>query len=352
MLIVPGAAGEIGVLARHAPLVATLKAGSTRVHLGGGEVLELATGSGFFKVELDRAIALVDDAIDVRRSTTRGRRSSSRRRRPSWRRSSAASRPPTAGSSSSGSSTPKTSSRSRAVPRGMKATVAEKREVAKGTLLALFEVDDYPDYRPGAYFWVELPDRGHEDEKGLRRHISLVTSPTERPSGRARDAAPRQRLQAHAGGAGGRRRGRGRGAEGLVPAARGHERRLRLRRRRDRDHRLPLDAPLHRRRELAVPRHARLLEPRPRVGGVPGRARGAGAADRGPAGRPDDDRRRRLGGREPADRRRVLREHVGDLEDKQFLVAGPPAMAEAVVESLLAAGVPEDQVWPASFCGY
>jgi len=66
MLIVPGAAGEIGVLARHAPLVATLKAGSTRVHLGGGEVLELATGSGFFKVELDRAIALVDDAVDVR----------------------------------------------------------------------------------------------------------------------------------------------------------------------------------------------------------------------------------------------------------------------------------------------
>ncbi|MBA2384850.1 MAG: ATP synthase F1 subunit epsilon [Actinobacteria bacterium] len=67
MLIVPGAAGEIGVLARHAPLVATLKAGSTRVHLGGGvDVLELATGPGFFKVELDRAIALVDDAVDVK----------------------------------------------------------------------------------------------------------------------------------------------------------------------------------------------------------------------------------------------------------------------------------------------
>jgi F-type H+-transporting ATPase subunit epsilon len=67
MLIVPGAAGEIGVLARHAPLVATLKAGSTRVHRGEGtEVLEFATGPGFFKVELDRAIALVDDAVDAK----------------------------------------------------------------------------------------------------------------------------------------------------------------------------------------------------------------------------------------------------------------------------------------------
>jgi len=62
MLIVPGAAGEIGVLARHAPLVAMLKAGSTRVHTG-TEVLEFATGPGFFKVETDRALALVDDAV-------------------------------------------------------------------------------------------------------------------------------------------------------------------------------------------------------------------------------------------------------------------------------------------------
>ena len=66
MLIVPGAAGEIGVLARHAPLVATLKAGSTRVHLGDNEILEFATGPGFFQVQLDRAIALVDDAVDVK----------------------------------------------------------------------------------------------------------------------------------------------------------------------------------------------------------------------------------------------------------------------------------------------
>jgi F-type H+-transporting ATPase subunit epsilon len=63
MLIVPGAAGEIGVLARHAPIVAMLKAGATRVHLGGGEVREFATGPGFFQMLEDRAIALVDDAI-------------------------------------------------------------------------------------------------------------------------------------------------------------------------------------------------------------------------------------------------------------------------------------------------
>ena len=66
MLIVPGASGEIGVLARHAPLVATLKAGSLRVHVSRDEIREFATGPGFFKVELDRAIALVDDAVAAR----------------------------------------------------------------------------------------------------------------------------------------------------------------------------------------------------------------------------------------------------------------------------------------------
>jgi len=65
MLIVPGAAGEIGVLARHAPLVAMLKAGSTRVHTGDGQVQEYATGPGFFQVLEDRAIALVDHAVQA-----------------------------------------------------------------------------------------------------------------------------------------------------------------------------------------------------------------------------------------------------------------------------------------------
>ena len=68
MLIVPGDAGEIGVLARHAPLVAMLKAGSTRIYRDrdSEDVLEYATGPGFFKVEEDRALALVDDAVAAR----------------------------------------------------------------------------------------------------------------------------------------------------------------------------------------------------------------------------------------------------------------------------------------------
>ena len=68
MLIVPGDAGEIGVLARHAPLVAMLKAGSTRIYRDRAteDVVEFATGPGFFKVEQDRALALVDDAVDAK----------------------------------------------------------------------------------------------------------------------------------------------------------------------------------------------------------------------------------------------------------------------------------------------
>jgi F-type H+-transporting ATPase subunit epsilon len=65
MIIVPGAAGEIGVLARHAPLVAMLKSGSTRIHVTETEIHEFATGPGFFKVENDRALALVDDAVSA-----------------------------------------------------------------------------------------------------------------------------------------------------------------------------------------------------------------------------------------------------------------------------------------------
>jgi F-type H+-transporting ATPase subunit epsilon len=62
MVVVPGDAGEIGVLPRHAPLVAMLKAGETRIRVG-DEWTAFATGPGYFKVQRDRAIVLVDEAV-------------------------------------------------------------------------------------------------------------------------------------------------------------------------------------------------------------------------------------------------------------------------------------------------
>lgn len=62
MIVVPGDAGEIGVLPRHAPLVAMLRAGETRIRVG-TDWTSFATGPGYFKVQRDRAIVLVDDAV-------------------------------------------------------------------------------------------------------------------------------------------------------------------------------------------------------------------------------------------------------------------------------------------------
>ena len=63
----------------------------------------------------------------------------------------------------------------------MRALIKEKREVAKGTLLVIFDLlGQEVDFKPGQYFWVTLIDPPYDDEKGPRRHISVVTSPNER----------------------------------------------------------------------------------------------------------------------------------------------------------------------------
>jgi len=63
----------------------------------------------------------------------------------------------------------------------VRAQVTEKREVARGTLLVIFDLlGAEVDFKPGQYFWVELLDPPYDDEKGPRRHITVVTSPTER----------------------------------------------------------------------------------------------------------------------------------------------------------------------------
>lgn len=234
----------------------------------------------------------------------------------------------------------------------MRATVAETREVAKGTLLVLFGTDGYPDFRPGAYFWVELPDRGHQDEKGLRRHISLATSPTDRPrvglATRLRDSAfkrtlaelqPGDEVEVEepkgsfllpeeinvpyvfvAGGIG-------------ITVFRSMLRFIR-------DEALPFEVTLvysNRDRESS-PFLDELLELERELPGLhvvltmtdeeawEGETRRIDAA--------------------------MLQDHLGELGGYRFLVAGPPAMAEAVVESLAAAGVPEDRVLADKFSGY
>ena len=62
----------------------------------------------------------------------------------------------------------------------MRAKVKEKRDVAKGTLLVMFDLlGRQVDFKPGQYFWVTLLDPPYEDEKGPRRHFSVVSSPNE-----------------------------------------------------------------------------------------------------------------------------------------------------------------------------
>lgn len=234
----------------------------------------------------------------------------------------------------------------------MRATVAEKHEVAKGTLLVLLALDGYPKYRPGSYFWVELPERGDNDEKGLRRHISLVTSPTETGvvglATRLRDTAFKRTLAALevgdeveveepkgsfllpeetnvpyvfvAGGIG-------------ITVFRSMLRFIR-------DEQLPYEVTLvysNRDRESAAFLDELLEFERE----LPGLHIVLTMTDE-PAW---EGETRRIGAA-------MLQEHLGELNRYRFLVAGPPAMADAVVEALHGAGVPEDRVLADKFSGY
>jgi ferredoxin-NADP reductase len=234
----------------------------------------------------------------------------------------------------------------------MRATVAEKREVAKGTLLVLFAVEGYPDYRPGSYFWVELPARGYEDEKGLRRHISLVTSPTEKGvvglATRLRDTAFKRTLaELEVGDEVEVEEPKGSfllpedpGADYVFVAGGIGITVFRSMLRYIADNGLPYRVTLvysNRDRESsAFLDELEKLEQR--IDGL--RVILTMTDEEG-----WDGETRRLDAE-------VLRDLLGGLEDKQFLVAGPPPMAEGVADSLSGAGVPEDSVLADKFSGY
>ncbi len=82
----------------------------------------------------------------------------------------------------------------------MRARIKEKQDVAKGTLLVTFDLlGEEAEFRPGQYFFVTLPSVGDEDNKGLRRHITVVTSPNEKGvlgfATRMRDSAFKRTLR-------------------------------------------------------------------------------------------------------------------------------------------------------------
>lgn len=63
----------------------------------------------------------------------------------------------------------------------MKAMVNSKEEIAEGTLMVTFEVvDQLPDFKPGQYFFLTLPNLKYPDERGTRRHFSIINSPNEK----------------------------------------------------------------------------------------------------------------------------------------------------------------------------
>jgi ferredoxin-NADP reductase len=235
----------------------------------------------------------------------------------------------------------------------VRSLVKEKREVAKGTLLVVFDLQgNEVDFQPGQYFWVELLDPPYQDEKGPRRHISVVTSPTERGvlglCTRLRDTAFKRSLAELEV-----------GDKVEVEAPKGDfvlpedtEQQyvfvaggigitvFRCMLRYIADKGLPYKVTLvysNRDREST----AFLDELQELETTVPGLRLVLTMTDD-----PEwDGETRRID-------ETMLRDHLGELEPFTYLVAGPPGMVEGVAATLQAAGVPEERLMPARFSGY
>jgi ferredoxin-NADP reductase len=235
----------------------------------------------------------------------------------------------------------------------VRSLVKEKREVAKGTLLVVFDLQgEEVDFRPGQYFWVELPDRGYEDEKGLRRHISVVTSPTERGvlglCTRLRDTAFKKTLAELE-----------LGDEVEVEEPKG-------------DYRLPEDTSSH---YVFVAGGIGITVFRCMLRYIADTGKPYKVtlvySNRDRESTPFLDELQEIEQTVPdfrlvvtmtddpeweGETRRIdaemLRDHLGELDGFTYLVAGPPAMVEGVAGQLGEAGVPEEQVLASRFSGY
>ncbi len=61
MLVAPGAAGELGILPKHSPLLAALNPGELRI-VNGDEIDEVFISGGFMEVQPDKITILADTA--------------------------------------------------------------------------------------------------------------------------------------------------------------------------------------------------------------------------------------------------------------------------------------------------
>jgi len=236
----------------------------------------------------------------------------------------------------------------------VRAAIKEKTEIAKGTLLVIFDLlGEDVDFRPGQYFWVTLLDPPYDDEKGPRRHITVVTSPTERGvlglATRVRDSAfKRSLVELPVGTEVDVEQPKGdwalppetdrpyvfvAGGIGITV--------FRSMLRYIADEQLPYRVTLlYSNRDRESTAFVDELQELERT--VPDlRIVYTMTDDPGWEGET-----RRIDSN-------FLRDHVGDeLLTSTYLVAGPPALVEAVVAALDEAGVPEDQVRPERFSGY
>jgi F-type H+-transporting ATPase subunit epsilon len=65
MVVAPSVMGEVGILPRHAPLIAFLRVGETRIKTLEETEVVLATSEGYLSVEEDQVLVLVEQAEEA-----------------------------------------------------------------------------------------------------------------------------------------------------------------------------------------------------------------------------------------------------------------------------------------------
>ena len=65
MVVVPGSEGDIGVLPRHSPLIASLRSGVIEIYQTGSVADRIFVGGGFVEVSAERCTVLAEEATHV-----------------------------------------------------------------------------------------------------------------------------------------------------------------------------------------------------------------------------------------------------------------------------------------------